>query len=138
MHQQPAVQFTNEESRQDYYKSSKYPSRVKLLLTNLLLVIENEKTPAYSTLNLDVLPQPSFVSSLDSYQAKIDPELIKEILKSQGVLTSDERVYKMMSAMLEIRLLDIIKEVRIVSGQSNISQPPTGTRGNDPDVLQPK
>jgi hypothetical protein len=101
-------------------------------------VIENEKTPAYSTLNLDVLPQPSFVSSLDTYQAKIDPELIKEILKSQGVLTSDERVYKMMSAMLEMRLLDIIKEVRIVSGQSNISQPPTGQRGTDPDILQPK
>lgn len=78
------------------------------------------------------------MSSLDTYQAKIDPELIKEILKSQGVLTSDERVYKMMSAMLEIRLLDIIKEVRIVSGQSNISQPPTGQRGNDPDILQPK
>ena len=101
-------------------------------------MIENEKTPAYSTLNLDVLPQPSFVSSLDTYQAKIDPELIKEILKSQGVLTSDERVYKMMSAMLEMRLLDIIKEVRIVSGQSNISQPPTGQRGTDPDILQPK
>ena len=101
-------------------------------------MIENEKTPAYSTLNLDVLPQPSFVSSLDSYQAKIDPELIKEILKSQGVHTSDDRVYKVMSAMLEIKLLGIIKEVRIVSGQSNISQPPTGQRGTDPDVLQPK
>ncbi len=45
-------------------------------------MIESEKTPAYSTLNLDVLPQPSFVNSLDAYHAKIDPELLKEIFSS--------------------------------------------------------
>ena len=82
-------------------------------------MIESEKTPAYSTLNLDVLPQPSFVNSLDSYHAKIDPELLKEILRASGVNTSDDRVYKIMSGMLEMRLLEIIKEVRIVSGQTN-------------------
>lgn len=43
-----------------------------------------------------------------------------------------------MSAMLELKLLDIIKEVRIVSGQTNISQPATGQRGVDPDITQPK
>lgn len=90
-------------------------------MTFLFCEIENEKTPAYSTLNLDVLPSPSFVNSLDAYQAKIDPELIKEILRASGVHTADDRVYKVMSAMLEMRLLGIIKEVRIVSGQTNIS-----------------
>ena len=83
---------------------------------------------------MDVLPNPNFINSLDAYQAKIDPELLKEILRSSGVDTADDRVYKVMSAMLELKLLDIIKEVRIVSGQTNISQPATGQRGVDPDV----
>lgn len=87
-------------------------------MTFLFCLTESEKTPAYSTLNLDVLPTPNFTTSLDKYQAKIDPELLKEILRASGVHTEDDRVYKVMSAMLEIRLLEVIKEVRIVSGQT--------------------
>ena len=83
------------------------------------MFLEQEKIPSYSTLNLDVIPKPDFIQSLEKYQAKIDPELMKEMLRGVGVQTSDDRVYKMMSAMVEAKLLSILKEVRIVSTNTN-------------------
>jgi len=78
--------------------------------------------PAYSTLNLDVLPTATFLTSLDTYQPKIDTEMLKEIVKSAGMTTADERVYKMQAAMLEMKLLDLLKEVRNVSATSSNAQ----------------
>jgi hypothetical protein len=78
----------------------------------IFIIVEQEKIPSYSTLNLDVIPKPDFIQSLEKYQAKIDPELMKEMLQGVGVKTSDERIYKMMSAMVESKLLSILKEVR--------------------------
>ena len=66
-----------------------------------------------------MLPTPPFLQSLDNYQAKIDPELLKEMVKSAGMTTADERVYKMLAAMVEMKLLDLLKEVRNVSATSN-------------------
>ena len=107
-----------------------------LLLTNFIL--EQGKIPSYSTLNLDVIPRPDFIESLDNYQAKVDPELMKEMLKECGVCTSDERIYKMMSAMVESKLLKVLKEVRIVSTNSN-AQLTTGRSTLDTEgVLEPK
>jgi hypothetical protein len=63
--------------------------------------------------------------------------MLKEIVKSAGMTTADERVYKMQAAMLEMKLLDLLKEVRNVSATSSNAQQ-TGPRGADPDVMHPK
>lgn len=60
------------------------------------------------------------------------------MLKECGVCTSDERIYKMMSAMVESKLLKVLKEVRIVSTNSN-AQLTTGRSTLDTEgVLEPK
>jgi hypothetical protein len=41
--------------------------------------------------------------------------LIKEIWKTIGLQTSDERLFKLGSAMLEIQMLKIIQELRAVA-----------------------
>lgn len=110
------LQFTNESERQEYYRQSKCS---KNLFRPILCAIEDNKVPAYSTLNLDVLPTPGFLTSLETYQAKVDPELLKEMVKSAGMSTSDDRVYKMLAAMIEIKLLQLLKEVRNVSATSS-------------------
>ena len=71
--------------------------------------------PPFSSLNADVIPTSSFLESLETYQPKFDPELIKEIWKSIGMQTSDERLFKLGSAMLEIQMLKIIQELRTVA-----------------------
>ena len=71
--------------------------------------------PQFSTLNADVIPTPPFLEALDSHQPKFEPDLIKEIWRSIGLQTSDERVYKLASAMLEIQMLKIISEIRSVA-----------------------
>lgn len=69
-----------------------------------------------------MLPTATFLTSLDTYQPKIDTEMLKEIVKSAGMTTADERVYKMQAAMLEMKLLDLLKEVRNVSATSSNAQ----------------
>ena len=73
--------------------------------------------PQFSTLNSDVIPTPPFLEALDGHQPKFDPDLIKEIWKSIGLQTSDERLYKLASSMLEIQLLKIITEIKSVAPQ---------------------
>ena len=73
--------------------------------------------PQFSTLNADVIPTPPFLEALDSHQPKFDPDLIKEIWKSIGLQTSDDRLYKLASSMLEIQLLKIITEIKSVAPQ---------------------
>lgn len=80
-----------------------------------LTYLGNLEMPPFSSLNADVIPTSSFLESLETYQPKFDPELIKEIWKSIGMQTSDERLFKLGSAMLEIQMLKIIQELRTVA-----------------------
>lgn len=73
--------------------------------------------PPFSSLNADVIPTPRFIETLETHQPKFDPELIKEIWKTIGLQTSDERLFKLGSAMLEIQMLKIIQELRAVAPQ---------------------
>ena len=73
--------------------------------------------PPFSSLNADVIPTPRFIETLETHQPKFDPELIKEIWKTIGLQTSDERLFKFGSAMLEIQMLKIIQELRAVAPQ---------------------
>ena len=104
--------FENEEQRRDYYKSRKSP---KLAYFRKPLNLGNLDLPPFSSLNADVIPKASFLESLDKHQPKFDPELIKEIWKTVGVQTSDERLFKLASSMLEVQMLKIITELRAVA-----------------------
>ena len=70
--------------------------------------------PNYSTLNADVIPREDFLGQLDKHMPKIDTELIKDIFKTIGVQSRDERVYKVASAMMEMQMLKIVSELKMV------------------------
>ena len=74
-----------------------------------------QEVPPFSTLNADIIPTPDLLASIEKHQAKIDPELVAEILKTVGMQSSDERVHKMISAMVEIQLLKIVQELKTVA-----------------------
>ena len=54
---------------------------------------------------------------MNKHQPKIDTDLIKDIWRTIGVQSSDERVYKIVSAMMEAQMLKIIGEFKMVSAQ---------------------
>ena len=85
-----------------------------MLILNLNLV-EGLDPPQFSTLNSDVIPTPDFLGSLDKHQAKFDLELIKQIWEGIGLQTSDDRLYKLASAMLEMQMLKIIQELKSIA-----------------------
>ena len=89
---------------------------------NLCLVLngclEGKEAPPFSTLNADVIPTENLRSSLNRHMPKIDPDLIREIWKTIGVKSCDERVYKVASVMMEQQMLKIIQELKLVSAQN--------------------
>lgn len=76
--------FTDEETRKDFYEKQGI-----------------KEVPPYSTLNADVIPREDFLMTLDKHMPKIDPELIKDLWRTIGLQTSDERVYKVASVLME-------------------------------------
>jgi hypothetical protein len=75
----------------------------------------NLEIPPFSSLNADVIPKAALLDAVDKHQPKIDTELIKEIWRTIGLQSSDERVYKLASAMMEVQMLKIISELRAVA-----------------------
>ena len=73
------------------------------------------EVPPYSTLNADVIPTEDFLNTVEKHMPKVDTDLIKDIWKTIGVQTSDERVLKVASSMLEIQMLKIVAELKSVT-----------------------
>ena len=73
--------------------------------------------PTFSTLNTDVLPREDYLETLDKHMPKIDTELIKDIWRTIGLQSSDERVYKVASVMLENQMLKVIGELKMINAQ---------------------
>ena len=94
--------FINEEQRQEFYQK------------------KGLEVPPFSTLNSDVIPQPELLEQVDVHQAKFDPDLIKELWKTIGLQTSDERVLKTASALLEMQMLKIIQELKSVAPMASL------------------
>lgn len=59
------------------------------------------EVPPFSTLNADIIPREDFISSIERHMPKIETDLIKDIWRTIGVQSCDERVYKVASAMME-------------------------------------
>jgi len=51
-----------------------------------------------------VIPDPEYLDHIEAHQAKFDVEMLKQLLKQVGLSTPDERVYKMISIMLEKKM----------------------------------
>lgn len=96
-------------------KSSELNTTTNVSQTHLYNEIGNLERPPFSSLNADVIPKPKFLESLEKHQPKFDTELIKELWKTIGLQTTDERIYKLGSAMLEVQMLKIISELRAVA-----------------------
>ena len=71
--------------------------------------------PPYSTLNADVIPREDFLETLDKHMPKIDPELIRELWRTIGLQSSDERVFKVASVLMESQMLKIIGELKMIN-----------------------
>ena len=66
-----------------------------------------------------MIPTEPFIDTVEKHMPKVDPDLIKDIWKTIGVQSSDEREYKVASAMMEAQLLKIVGELKSVSQANN-------------------
>lgn len=74
--------------------------------------------PQFSTLNMDVIPDNEYLKSLEHYEPQFDTAMLKELCKRAGMKTTDDRVYKMISVMMEDKLVTILDEVHAMQAQS--------------------
>lgn len=74
--------------------------------------------PTFSTLNADVIPREDYLDTLDKHMPKIDIDLIKDIWRSIGLQSSDERVYKVASVMLENQMIKVIGELKMINASA--------------------
>ena len=74
--------------------------------------------PNKSSLNADTIPDTEYLNLLSKYHPKICSDLIKDIASTQGMISSDDKVYKTMSIAAERLILKILKQVREANSKS--------------------
>lgn len=77
-----------------------------------------------------MIPGEDLINSVERHVPKIDPELIKDIWRTIGVQSADERVYKVASAMMEIQMLKIVNELKSFNAHTNQNQKDQVVRTN--------
>ena len=70
---------------------------------------ENKIPSTFSSLNNDVIPDNKFLENVQKYNPKLSEEIIKQICQEKGLITSDQRVYKIISIVAQEFLEDILK-----------------------------
>ena len=70
---------------------------------------EHKIPTTFSSLNNDVIPDKEFLESIEKYNPKLSQEIIKEICQEKGLISSDPRVYKIISIVAQEFLEDILK-----------------------------
>ena len=70
---------------------------------------EHKIPTTFSSLNNDVIPDEKFLESIEKYNPKLSDEIIKEICQEKGLISSDQRVYKIISIVAQEFLEDILK-----------------------------
>ena len=69
-----------------------------------------QKIPStFSSLNNDVIPDDKFLEKIQEYNPKLSEEIIKQICQEKGLISSDQRVYKIISIVAQEFLEDILK-----------------------------
>ena len=69
---------------------------------------EHKIPTTFSSLNNDVIPDEKFLESIEKYNPKLSDEIIKEICQEKGLISSDQRVYKIISIVAQEFLEDIL------------------------------
>ena len=62
----------------------------------------------FSSLNNDVIPDDKFLETIQNYNPKLSEEIVKQICQEKGLLTSDQRVYRIISIVAQEFLEDIL------------------------------
>lgn len=75
-------------------------------------------------INSDILPDNEYRECLEAHQPKFDIEVLRQLLKEVGLSTPDDRVYKMISVMLEKKMSEIVSEVQAMQAQSQKEKEP--------------
>ena len=70
---------------------------------------EHKIPTTFSSLNNDVIPDEEFLNTIEKYNPKLSDEIIKEICQEKGLISSDQRVYKIISIVAQEFLEDILK-----------------------------
>lgn len=70
---------------------------------------EHKIPSTFSSLNNDVIPDDKFLEKLQEYNPKLSEEIIKQICQEKGLISSDQRVYKIISIVAQEFLEDILK-----------------------------
>ena len=63
----------------------------------------------FSSLNNDVIPDEEFLKKIEEYNPELSDIIIKEICQEKGLISSDPRVYKIISIVTQEFLEDILK-----------------------------
>ena len=71
---------------------------------------ENKIPSSYSTLNNDVIPDDKFLNEIDKYHPKLSQEIVKQICQEKGLLTTDNRIYKLISIVSQQFLEEILND----------------------------
>ena len=70
---------------------------------------EHKIPSTFSSLNNDVIPDDKFLEKIQEYNPKLSEEIIKQICQEKGLISSDQRVYKIISIVAQEFLEDILK-----------------------------
>ena len=70
---------------------------------------ENKIPTTFSSLNNDVIPDNKFLEKIQEYNHKLSDEIVKQICQEKGLLSSDQRVYKIIAIIAQEFLEDILK-----------------------------
>lgn len=64
----------------------------------------------FSSLNNDVIPDSKFLSEIEKYTPKLNEEIVRQICQEKGLLSSDPRVYRLISIVAQEFLEDILND----------------------------
>ena len=70
---------------------------------------EHKIPTTFSSLNNDVIPDNKFLEKIQEYNPKLSDEIVKQICQEKGLLSSDQRVYKIIAIIAQEFLEDILK-----------------------------
>ena len=70
---------------------------------------EHKIPSTFSSLNNDVIPDDKFLEKIQDYNPKLSDEIVKQICQEKGLISSDQRVYKIIAIVAQEFLEDILK-----------------------------
>ena len=70
---------------------------------------EHKIPSTFSSLNNDVIPDDKFLERIQEYNPKLSDEIVKQICQEKGLISSDQRVYKIIAIVAQEFLEDILK-----------------------------